>query len=210
MLIATSNFRPNFLIEKELINKANKSPYFIAGIDEAGRGPLSGPVVAASVILDPNDYPDELNDSKKLSPQKRQEIFLKLTAKSKFGIGIVDEAIIDEINILNATKLAMKKAFEDLCNKYKFTPDFVIVDGNFVPQVNCPAQSFIKGDAKSLSIAAASIIAKETRDGIMRRLHDEFPQYNWKQNQGYPTQEHYEAIEKFGICKYHRKSFRLI
>lgn len=201
MIIATK-IKPDFLIENELGG-------IVAGIDEAGRGPLSGPVVAACAILNVNCYPLELNDSKKLSSKQRAKIFLQLQNSAKFGVGIVSEKIIDEINILNATKLAMKIAFENMCEKIGYKPDSVIVDGNFIPNIDCQATAIIKGDQKSLSIAAASVIAKETRDEIMAQLDQEFPQYNWKRNQGYPTKQHFAAIKEFGICKYHRQSFRL-
>ena len=183
----------------------------VAGIDEAGRGPLAGPVVAACVILDRFSYPQELNDSKKLSKKLREEIFTNLTNSTevKIGIGIVDEKIIDQINIRNATKLAMKIAFEDLC-KNNVIPDIVLVDGNFIPDISSQATAIIKGDTKSLSIAAASIIAKETRDQIMLKLHEEFPSYGWNKNQAYTTKFHVDKIEEFGICKYHRKSFEPI
>jgi len=182
-----------------------------AGIDEAGRGPLAGPVVAACVILNRSSYPQELNDSKRLSKKLREKIFtdLKNSADVKIGVGIVDEKIIDQINIRNATKLAMKLAFENLC-KHHISPDIVLVDGNFVPDILCQAKAIIKGDGKSLSIAAASIIAKETRDQIMLKLHDEFPIYGWNKNQAYPTKFHVDKVERFGICKYHRQSFEPI
>ncbi len=191
---------PNFLIEDK---------YFgvIAGIDEAGRGPLAGPVVSACAVLDRNNYPLDLNDSKKLSKIKRGEIFLEIQQNTKFGIGIVNECKIDEINILNATKLSMQLAFLDFCNKYNLKPDMVLVDGNFIPEINSKAEFIIKGDQKSLSIAAASIIAKETRDAIMKNLDEEFPDYEWHKNQAYPTKFHLNKIKEIGICKYHRKSF---
>lgn len=199
---------PNFLIEDccgDLI---------VAGIDEAGRGPLAGPVVAACVILDRNDYPQEINDSKKLSAKLRQKIFLKLKENSRFGIGVVDAKKIDEINILQATKLAMLLAYENLCEKYQILPQAILVDGNFAPfalrdeiQQILPV---VKGDQKSLSIAAASIVAKETRDEIMRDLHQKFPQYSWDKNAAYPTKLHVEKIFEFGICEFHRRSFEPI
>lgn len=191
---------PNFEIEEE-------KGGVVAGIDEAGRGPLAGPVVAACVILNKDSYPCNLNDSKKLNKKTRIKIFSELKETVKFGIGIVDEKIIDEINILNATKMAMKLAFDDLVNKYKIVPDFVLVDGNFTPNINTKAEFVIKGDQKSLSISAASVIAKETRDEIMFGLDRQFPQYDWKNNQAYPTKFHLEKIKEIGICKYHRKSF---
>ncbi len=197
---------PNFLIENSFPN------HTVAGIDEAGRGPLSGPVVAACVILDKNNYPEEINDSKKLSKTTRKKIYSFLKEKAKFGVGIVDENKIDEINILQATKLAMLLAYEDMYQKYQVKPETLLVDGNFKPFNNHTTEiiPIIKGDQKSLSIAAASIIAKETRDEIMLKLNQEFPQYGWDKNFGYPTKSHVLAIEKFGICKYHRKSFEPI
>jgi ribonuclease HII len=200
MIIATE-IKPSFLIEDKLGR-------IVAGIDEAGRGPLCGPVVAACLILDKDHYPKGIDDSKKLSIKKRVSLFSQLQNCSKFGVGVVDAKIIDQINILNATKLAMKIAFENMCERINFKPDFVIVDGNFIPDINCQAKAIIKGDQKSLSIAAASLIAKETRDKIMIELDKEFPQYDWKQNKGYPTKKHFAAIKEFGICKYHRQSFK--
>lgn len=191
---------PNFSFEEQYSG-------LVAGIDEAGRGPLAGPVVASCVILPKDNYPKELNDSKKLSSLQRAEIFLLLNSIAQIGIGIVSENIIDEINILNATKMAMKLAFEDLCAKYKLIPDMVLVDGNFIPQINSKAISIIKGDSISLSIAAASVIAKQTRDQIMQELDKEFPQYGWIRNMAYGTKFHLDKINEFGICKYHRKSF---
>jgi ribonuclease HII len=194
-----SNY-PNFEIEED-------NPGLVAGIDEAGRGPLAGPVVASCVILNKDNYPLNLNDSKKMSKAKRKKAFFELKECAKIGIGIVDESQIDEINILNATKLAMRLAFLDLCSKYDLKPDLVIVDGNFIPQIESKAQFIIKGDQKSLSIAAASIVAKETRDAIMQELGEEFPEYEWRKNQAYPTKFHLDKIKEIGICKYHRKSF---
>jgi len=199
---------PNFLIENSHKN------LLIAGIDEAGRGPLAGPVVAACVILNQDDYPQEINDSKKLSATLRGKIFAKLQEKSKFGIGIVSEKKIDEINILRATKLAMFLAYENLCQKYQIFPQVILVDGNFKPFAPqdkiSEISAIVKGDQKSLSIAAASIIAKETRDKIMQNLHQEFPDYGWNKNSGYPTKLHVEKIKEFGICKFHRLSFEPI
>lgn len=197
---------PNFLIENSF------SVDLVAGIDEAGRGPLCGPVVAACVILDQSNYPKEINDSKKLSKTARRKIFSFLKENAKFGVGIVDENKIDEINILQATKLAMLLAYEDLCKKYLIKPKIILVDGNFKPfeKHGIEITSIIKGDQKSITIAAASIIAKETRDEIMLGLNAEFPQYLWNKNSGYGTKFHISAIEKFGICKYHRKSFEPI
>ncbi len=201
---------PSFLIENSF------DEAIVAGIDEAGRGPLAGPVVAACVVLNRNNYPQKINDSKKLSAKNRRLIFTELKqncadGNSAFGVGIVDAQTIDQINILQATKLAMRLAYEDMCNKHKLAPNVILVDGNFAPfdlrdQIT-QILPVIKGDQKSLSIAAASIIAKEIRDEIMRDLHEKFPYYGWDKNAAYPTKSHVEAIEKFGICQFHRKSF---
>lgn len=200
--------QPNFLIENGYKN------LLCAGIDEAGRGPLAGPVVAACAILNRMDYPAEINDSKKLSRTQRQKIFLMLKAKAKWGVGIVDEKIIDEINILQATKLAMLRAFLDLQKKYQIFPQVILVDGNFIPFAKQDKIgeiiSVIKGDQKSLSIAAASIIAKETRDEIMNGLHQKYSHFGFDRHAGYATKFHIEKIQEFGICEVHRKSFEPI
>lgn len=204
--------QPSFLIENNYHN------LFIAGIDEAGRGPLAGPVVAACVILDRRDFFDgnncEINDSKKLSKLRRKKIFFELKNKAKFGVGIIDEKIIDKINILEATKLAMLRAYLDLQNKYKIYPQIILVDGNFIPfkkrdEIN-EILAIVKGDQKSFSIAAASIIAKETRDQIMCDLDQKYPQYGFAKHAGYPTKFHREKIREHGICEFHRKSFEPI
>lgn len=204
--------QPSFLIENKYQN------LFVAGIDEAGRGPLAGPVVAACVILDRGDFSDgnncEINDSKKLSKLRRKKIFFELKNKAKFGVGIVEEKIIDEINILEATKLAMLRAYLDLQKKYKISPQIILVDGNFIPFKKQDKISeilaIVKGDQKSFSIAAASIIAKETRDQIMCDLNQKYPQYGFAKHAGYPTQFHREKIREHGICEFHRKSFEPI
>lgn len=200
--------QPNFLIENGYEN------LLCGGIDEAGRGPLAGPVVAACVILNRTDYPKEINDSKKLSKNQRQKIFLELQEKSQWGIGIVDEKIIDQINILQATKLAMLRALVDLQKKYQVFPQVILVDGNFLPfakqdQIS-EIISVIKGDQKSLSIAAASIIAKETRDNIMNDLHQKYSQFGFDRHAGYATKFHLEKIQEWGICEFHRRSFEPI
>jgi ribonuclease HII len=200
--------QPNFLLENNYKN------LIAVGIDEAGRGPLAGPVVASCALLNQNDYPETINDSKKLSAKKRQQIFLQLQNKAKFGIGIVDEKIIDKINILEASKLAMKLAYEDFIKKYQIFPQIILIDGNFIPFKKqdkiLEMLPIVKGDQKSLSIAAASIIAKETRDELMLKIHQDFPQYQFDEHAGYPTQNHIEKIKEFGICKFHRKSFNPI
>jgi ribonuclease HII len=178
------------------------------GTDEAGRGCLAGPVTAAAVILTADFENAILTDSKKLSETKRD--FLKPIIENdvlSFGVSHVFQEEIDAINILNASILAMHKAIE----KLKIAPEFIIVDGNkFKPYNNISHQTIVKGDSKYLSIAAASVLAKTYRDAYMSIIHEEFPMYNWKQNKGYPTQEHRDAIRKYGITKYHRKSFRLL
>ncbi len=179
-----------------------------AGTDEAGRGCLAGPVTAAAVIL-PKDFSNAyLNDSKQLSELKRE--FLKPIIEKEaiaFAVTHLESSIIDEINILNASIKAMQASVL----KLHPAPRYLIVDGNrFKPMATIPHSTIIKGDAKYLSIAAASVLAKTYRDAYMCAIHEEFPMYNWKQNKGYPTKEHREAIKKYGVTKYHRLSFRLL
>lgn len=178
------------------------------GTDEAGRGCLAGPVTAAAVILPTNFNNGLLNDSKQLSEKNR--LLLKTIIEkeaSVFAVKHIFESEIDQINILNASIKAMQSSIEHLT----VTPDYIIVDGNkFKPYKSIPYSTIIKGDSKYLSIAAASILAKTYRDAYMTKIHEEFPMYNWKQNKGYPTKEHRAAIKKYGITKYHRKSFRLL
>ncbi|WP_055444593.1 ribonuclease HII [Lacinutrix himadriensis] len=178
------------------------------GTDEAGRGCLAGPVTAAAVILPDNFKNKILNDSKQLSEKKRDLLQPIIETEAIcFGFAHVFQEEIDEINILNASILAMHKSIANL----KQVPNFIIVDGNrFKPYPGIPHETIIKGDGKFLSIAAASVLAKTYRDAYMNKIHEEFPMYNWKQNKGYPTKEHREAIRKYGITKYHRKSFRLL
>lgn len=189
--------------------KLNYSGYLLeCGTDEAGRGCLAGPVTAAAVIL-PNNFNNKmLNDSKQLSEKKRD--LLKPIIETEalhFAFAHVFEAKIDEINILNASILAMHKSIK----KLKVTPEFIIVDGNkFKPYQSIPYETIIKGDGKFLSIAAASVLAKTCRDEYMNTIHEEFPMYKWNKNKGYPTKAHREAIRKYGVTKYHRKSFRLL
>lgn len=200
--------QPSFSIEN------NYPKLIVAGIDEAGRGPLAGPVVAACVILNRDDFPSEINDSKKLTKTLRAEIFLQLKKQSKFGVGIVEEKIIDEINILQATKLAMHRAYLDLCEKHQIFPHTILVDGNFLPFAKqhkiAEMLAVVKGDQKSFSIAAASIIAKETRDQIMKNLHKKYSHFGFDKHAGYGTKFHIEQIQKHGICEFHRKSFEPI
>jgi ribonuclease HII len=177
-----------------------------AGTDEAGRGCLAGPVTAAAVMLPEHFRHELLNDSKLLSHKNRD--FLRPLVESGcscFGVAHIHPTEIDRINILNASLLAMHKAIEQLETK----PDFIIVDGNrFKPYQDIPHECIIKGDSKYMSIAAASVLAKTHRDELMERLHEEYPLYNWKQNKGYPTKEHREAIRQYGLTPYHRRSFR--
>lgn len=178
------------------------------GCDEAGRGCLAGPVVAAAVILPADFSCPVLNDSKQLSEKQRNEIRIIIEKEAlSWNVGLVSEKEIDEINILNASILAMHRAIEGLGS----VPEFIIVDGNkFKPYRSIPHQTIVKGDAKYLSIAAASVLAKTHRDEIMRNLHREYPQYRWDKNKAYPTAEHRKAIEETGVTPYHRMSYRLL
>ena len=178
-----------------------------AGCDEAGRGCLAGPVFASAVILPPDFDLPELNDSKKLSDKVREKIRPIIEKKAiSWAVGVVDHNLIDKINILNASILAMHLAVEQLNTE----PKFLIIDGNrFKSFKNIPYQCIVKGDSKYQSIAAASVLAKTHRDEFMRKIDLEHPEYNWRQNMGYPTKEHRRAIEKYGITNYHRKTFKL-
>ena len=178
------------------------------GTDEAGRGCLAGPVTAAAVILPKHFQNSILNDSKLLTEHSRNILRPIIESEAiAFAFHHIWQDKIDEINILNASILAMHKSIESL----SVAPEYIIVDGNkFKPYKTIPHQTIIKGDSKFLSIAAASILAKTNRDAFMEEIHKEFPMYNCKQNKGYPTKEHREAIRKYGITKYHRKSFRLL
>ncbi len=192
---------PDFKIE----TKAGASRgRMICGVDEAGRGPLSGPVVAAAVILDPENIPAGLNDSKALSHPARERLLNILTKSAKIGIGISEPGEIDRINILWASMAAMRRAIENL----EITADYAIIDGNRIPpNLSCEAHAIVKGDAKSLSIAAASIVAKVTRDRIMAEADLRFSGYGWAGHKGYPTKAHREAVAKLGRSPVHRWSF---
>lgn len=176
----------------------------VAGVDEAGRGPLAGPVTAAAVILKPGDIPEGLNDSKKLSQTRREALFDQIMARAEVGIGWASPAEIDEINIRQATFLAMQRAVAGL----PVAPDHALIDGNAMPVLTCPATTIVKGDARSLSIAAASIIAKVSRDRHMVALAQQYPGYGWDGNSGYPTKAHLEALETLGVTPAHRRSFK--
>ena len=179
----------------------------VAGVDEAGRGCLAGPVVAAAVVFAPNVFIPEVQDSKKLSAQKRDALSYIIRDKAvAVGVGLCSPEEIDTLNILWAAMEAMKRAVYDL----EAPPDFLLIDGNtFAREAPWSYQTVVGGDRRSFTIAAASIIAKTTRDAFMKDLHDEFPQYGWDTNVGYPTKKHYTALREWGPTPYHRKSFRL-
>ena len=194
---------PDFSFEKKLIASGHE---IIAGVDEAGRGPLAGPVVAAAVILPKNFESVELDDSKKLSSARREKIYNNITSPDSniiYAYSIVDEGLIDKINILRATHKAMAQAVLNLSIK----PSFVIIDGMPVKDFPLPNDSIVKGDSKSLSIAAASIIAKVERDKLMLKYSKLYPDYKFEKHKGYGTKAHLEALDKFGPCNIHRKSF---
>ncbi len=180
---------------------------WVAGIDEAGRGPLAGPVVAAAVIFSKGFIINSIKDSKALAEKKRVELFALIAEKAfAFGVGVVSEKVIDEINILQATFQAMKMAVEQL----HCTPDVLIIDGNqSVPDIKIEQMSIVKGDSKSISIAAASILAKVTRDRLMLDYDKKYPLYGFAKHKGYPTRAHCEAIHQYGYCEIHRRSFHV-
>lgn len=179
----------------------------IAGVDEVGRGPWAGPVTACAVVLDPRNIPEGLNDSKKLSAKRRDILFDRILATSDVGIAHVSVEDIDRINILQASLLAMKNALGAL----SAPPEFALIDGNKTPpDLPCPSECLIKGDGRCLSIAAASIVAKVTRDRIMVALSQQFPGYGWETNAGYGTKTHSEGLAAFGVTQHHRRSFKPI
>lgn len=191
----------DFKIENEYYNKQYSA---VCGIDEAGRGPLAGPVYAAAVILPRDAVILGLDDSKKLTEKKREALFDVITETAiAYSIGFADEKEIDEINILQATFLAMKRAVDALSVK----PDFALVDGNQDPKLGIDTLTVVKGDAKSMSIAAASVLAKVSRDRFMIEAAKKYPQYEFGKHKGYGTKLHYERIEQYGICDIHRKTF---
>ena len=191
-----------YKIEKELFKKGYR---LIAGVDEAGRGPLAGDVYAAAVILDPDDEIEGLNDSKKLTEKKREELYEEITKRAlAYAICPVSAEVIDEVNILNATFMAMNGAVDNLSVK----PDFVLIDGNRIKDMKTEHETVVKGDAKSASIAAASILAKVARDRYMLELDKKYPEYNFSKHKAYGTKEHLELIKKYGPSPIHRKSFK--
>lgn len=191
-----------FLYEKEA---AKKGYSIICGVDEAGRGPLAGPVFAAAVILKMEDNIQGIDDSKKISEKKREQLFDEIRNRAvDYGIAYATEEEIEELNILNATFLAMKRAVDSL----KMEPQIALVDGNRLPRdLSIPARAIVKGDSLSASIAAASILAKVSRDRLMRKISETYPEYGFEKHKGYGTKMHIEALIKYGPCKIHRKSF---
>lgn len=206
------------LLARALLNSAQKAPEAfearaVLGIDEVGRGPLAGPVMAACVFVPEGkrhlSFWDEITDSKKLSAKKRDYLYSLIIEHSLHGIGECSVEEIDALNIHHATLKAMTRAFENCFPALNKNADEIItlIDGKFCPALPCPAQALVKGDSKSLEIAAASIIAKVQRDRLMSLLHAKYPDYGWNKNAGYGTAQHRQAIEKFGITEHHRRSF---
>ena len=192
---------PDFAIEKHFLDQGLE---IIAGVDEVGRGPLAGPVVAASVILDPSNLPLGLNDSKKLTEAKREKLFIEIAMTAIVSVSCIPEKIIDQINIRQASLMAMRNS----CHGLSIIPELLLVDGNDCPpNLKCNAQSFIKGDGRSMSIAAASIVAKTIRDKQMIFASTFYPEYGFEKHKGYGTQIHLDAIAEHGPCPLHRLSF---
>lgn len=197
-----SQVADTFVIERSLFSQGYAT---VAGTDEAGRGPLAGPVVASCVILPPHCDYQQFQDSKKLSAMTREELAQRLVElEAVIGVGIVSSAEIDRLNILQASLLAMKISVENL----PVMPDFLLVDGKFTVPLALAQKALVKGDSRSASISAASIVAKVTRDAIMEQYHHEYPQYNFAKHKGYPTAEHRRIIREIGPCPIHRRSFR--
>ncbi len=187
--------------EQAVIKKGYKA---VCGVDEAGRGPLAGPVCAAAVILPENTIIEGVNDSKKLSEKKREALFDVIKEKAvSYSVAFADVEEIESMNILNATMLAMKRAVEGL----DFKADYAMIDGNRIPDLNIPCEYIIKGDALSMSIACASILAKVSRDRLLYKYAEEYPEYGFDKHKGYGTKVHVDALKKYGPCPYHRKSF---
>ena len=189
---------PDFAFETELGCR-------VAGVDEVGRGPLAGPVTAAAVVLDPKCIPDGLNDSKKLTAKRRLELYRQLLDCADVSIAHASVAEIDEINILRASHLAMERAIAGL----QFLPEHVLIDGNMIPRgLHLPATTLVKGDSRSISISAASIVAKVCRDCVLVDLAQQHPGYGWETNMGYGSKKHMEALQKLGVTPHHRRSFK--
>lgn len=200
--MSKSKLIPDFSFEQQ----AHAQGYLrVAGVDEVGRGPLAGPVTAAAVVLDPTRIPDGLNDSKQLSAKRRAALLEEVLQHADVCVAHASVAEIDEHNILRASHIAMLRAVQGL----KHPADFALIDGNMVPRgLNIPAETVVKGDARSVSIAAASIAAKIARDEIMQQLGAEFPGYGWETNAGYPTATHKAALTQLGVTPHHRRSFK--
>ena len=195
---------PDFIHEKSLIEGGSLR---VAGVDEVGRGPLAGPVTAAAVILDPANIPDGLNDSKKLTQVRREVLTDALLQAATVSVAHATVEEIDDLNILRASHLAMCRALDGL----PVRPDHALIDGNMIPRdLDLPATPLVKGDGRSLSIAAASIVAKVMRDRIMVDLAQQFPGYGWEKNAGYPTKMHREALQNLGVTPHHRRSFKTV
>jgi ribonuclease HII len=201
MRISDSRIRPTFELEAAEHQLGSRP---IAGVDEAGRGPWAGPVVAAAVILDPDKIPANIDDSKALDEDSRAFLYRRIMKVARVGVGIADVERIDRENILGATLWAMAQAVSHLAE----APKLVLVDGDKIPRVTMPARAIVKGDSKCLSIAAASIVAKYTRDRLMMDLARTYPGYGFERHKGYGTPEHQAAIQKLGVCAMHRRSFR--
>jgi ribonuclease HII len=194
---------PHYVYESRVLKRL-EAGLLVAGVDEAGRGPLAGPVVAAAVIFTKGKIPKGLNDSKQLDAETREELFAEISFRAvAVGVGEASVDEIDLINIRQATHLAMARAVRAL----SFAPAFALVDGNDAPALPCPCDTIVEGDAKSVSIAAASIVAKVTRDRMMAALHETHPHYGWARNKGYGTPEHLSALTRHGATPHHRRSF---
>jgi len=194
--------QPDFSFEQQAVQRGLR---YVAGVDEVGRGPLAGPVTAAAVILDPDQIPLGLNDSKKLSVKRRIIIEADICRMAEVSVAHATVDEIDALNILRASHLAMRRAIDGLARR----PDHLLVDGNMIPRgLTLSAKTLVKGDARSLSIAAASIVAKVARDRIMCELAADFPGYGWDSNAGYPTKSHKQALVRLGVTPHHRVSFK--
>lgn len=195
---------PDFTLEAEALARGAR---YVIGVDEVGRGPLCGPVTAAAVRLDPARIPAGLNDSKKLTAARRAALFDIIMAEAEVSVAHASVAEIDQINILHASHLAMRRAVAGLAD----APDFALIDGHIIPPgLPCPAQAVVKGDGRALSIAAASIVAKVVRDRLMVDLAQQHPGYDWEKNAGYPTKDHLNALRILGVTPHHRRSFKPI
>ena len=193
---------PDYSLETSALSRGAR---VIAGVDEVGRGPLAGPVTAAAVILDASRIPDGLNDSKKLTAKRREALSEELEAVAHISVAHASVEEIDSLNILRASHLAMERAVEGL----PVTPDYLLIDGNLIPRgLSIPSEAVVRGDARSFSIAAASIVAKLCRDRIMWDLAQHYPGYGWETNMGYPSKSHRLALENLGVTPHHRRSFK--